>query len=143
MKPSLPVNRHCSTPLREVSGSVRDSDRIIGILDASTAKAERGETIQKHILITRYDPARAARGEMMSIDDVLEILSLPLIGIVPESQSVLQASNVGSPVTLANPKSPAAHAYLDVARRLKGETVKMRIPTGKKKMFAGLFRRAA
>ena len=126
----------------EVS-SVRDSDRIIGILDARTAKAERGETIQKHILIARYDPARAARGEMMSIDDVLEILSLPLIGIVPESQSVLQASNVGSPITLANPKSPAAHAYLDVARRLKGETVKMTIPTGKKNIFAGLFRRAA
>jgi septum formation inhibitor-activating ATPase MinD len=69
VKPSLPVNRHCSTPLREVSGSVRDSDRIIGILDASTAKAERGETIQKHILITHYDPVRAARSEMISIDE--------------------------------------------------------------------------
>ena len=91
----------------EVS-SVRDSDRIIGLLDARTVKAERGETVQKHILITRYDPGRAARGEMLSVDDVLEILSLPLIGIVPESQSVLQASNLGSPVTLADPKSTAA-----------------------------------
>jgi septum site-determining protein MinD len=126
----------------EVS-SVRDSDRIIGLLDARTVKAERGETIQKHIMITRYDPARAQRGEMMSIEDVLEILSLPLIGIVPESQSVLQASNLGSPVTLADPKSPAACAYLDAARRLKGETVKMTVPTNKKSMFAGFFRRAA
>src|ERR1700736_4992295 len=82
----------------EVS-SVRDSDRIIGLLDARTAKAERGEPMQKHVLITRYDAGRAARGEMMSIDDILEILSLPLLGIVPESQSVLQASNLGSPLT--------------------------------------------
>jgi len=129
----------------EVS-SVRDSDRIIGLLDARTAKAERGESIQKHILITRYDAARAARGEMMSVDDVLEILSLPLIGVVPESQSVLLASNLGSPVTLADPKSVAALAYVDAVRRLKGETVKMTIPTGKKSMFAGFwgfFRRAA
>ena len=85
----------------EVS-SVRDSDRIIGLLDSKTAKAERGERVEKHLLITRYDPARAARGEMLSIDDVLEILSTPLLGIIPESEEVLRASNVGSPVTLNN-----------------------------------------
>src|SRR5438045_6191395 len=80
----------------EVS-SVRDSDRIIGLLDAKTEKAEKGERMEKHVLITRYDASRALRGEMLSIDDVLEILSTPLLGIVPESEEVLRASNVGSP----------------------------------------------
>ena len=68
----------------EVS-SVRDSDRIIGLLDSKTDKAERDEPMQKHLLITRFDPARAASGEMLGIADVLEILSIPLLGIVPES----------------------------------------------------------
>ena len=104
----------------EVS-SVRDSDRIIGMLDAKTVKAEKGERINKHLLITRYDAARAARGEMLSIEDVLEILATPLLGIMPESQDVLKASNVGSPVTLNNPASSPARAYLDAARRLLGE----------------------
>ena len=93
----------------EVS-SVRDSDRIIGLLDARTLAAERGQQIEKHVLITRYDAARAARGEMLAVEDVLEILSLPLIGIVPESQAVLKASNVGSPITLADPQSASAKA---------------------------------
>ena len=73
----------------EVS-SVRDSDRIIGMLDSKTVKAERGERIEKHVLITRYDLARASRGEMLSIDDVLAILATPLLGIIPESQDVLR-----------------------------------------------------
>ena len=72
----------------EVS-SVRDSDRIIGMLDSKTEKAEKGERMDKHLLITRYDPARASRGDMLSIDDVLEILSTPLLGIIPESEEVL------------------------------------------------------
>ena len=85
----------------EVS-SVRDSDRMIGLLDSKTERAEKGQRIEKHILITRYDAARAARGEMLSIEDVLEILSTPLLGIIPESEEVLRASNIGSPVTLSN-----------------------------------------
>src|SRR6201995_5790965 len=85
----------------EVS-SVRDSDRIIGMLDSKTAKAERGEQVQKHVLITRYDAGRASRGEMLNVDDILEILAVPLLGIIPESQDVLKASNVGSPVTINN-----------------------------------------
>ena len=93
----------------EVS-SVRDSDRIIGMLDAKTVKAEKGERVNKHILITRYDAARAARGEMLSIEDVLK------------------ASNVGSPVTLNNPASSPARAYLDATRRLLGETIAMSVP---------------
>src|SRR6202165_3776521 len=74
----------------EVS-SVRDSDRIIGLLDSKTVKAEQGERVEKHLLITRYHPGRAARGEMLTIEDVLEILSTPLIGIIPESEEVLRA----------------------------------------------------
>jgi septum site-determining protein MinD len=126
----------------EVS-SVRDSDRIIGLLDSRTLAAERGEPIEKHVLITRYDPARAARGEMLSIEDVLEILSLPLIGIVPESQAVLKASNVGSPITLADPQSASAKAYMDAARRLRGDSIQMTVPIEKKSFFGSLFGRAA
>ena len=111
----------------EVS-SVRDSDRIIGLLDSKTAKAERGERVDKHVLITRYHSSRAARGEMLSINDVLEILSTPLLGIIPESQEVLRASNVGSPVTLNNPLSAPARAYFDAARRLKGEQLPWLFP---------------
>lgn len=103
----------------EVS-SVRDSDRIIGLLDSKTEKAERGECIAKHLLITRFDASRAARGEMLSIADVLEILSLPLLGIIPEDKEVLRASNLGAPVVLSNPAGAPARAYMDAARRLSG-----------------------
>ena len=124
----------------EVS-SVRDSDRIIGILDSKTLKAERGERIDKHLLITRYDPARAARNEMLKTDDMLEILSIPLLGIIPESEEVLRASNLGAPVTLNNPASAAARAYLDAARRLKGETVDVVVPLERQGLIGRLFGR--
>jgi len=126
----------------EVS-SVRDSDRIIGLLDSKTEKAEKGERIDKHLLISRYDAGRAARGEMLGLEDVLEILSIPLIGVVPESEDVLRASNVGSPVTLCSPASAAARAYCDAVRRLKGENVPMTIPTDKKGLMEKLFGRRA
>jgi septum site-determining protein MinD len=126
----------------EVS-SVRDSDRIIGLLDSKTEKAEKGQTIEKHILITRFDAARAARGEMLNIKDVLDILSTPLLGIVPESEEVLRASNVGSPVTLSDPMSAPARAYMDAANRLKGEDIPMTVPTGRKGIFDKLFGRRA
>jgi len=126
----------------EVS-SVRDSDRIIGMLDSKTEKAEKGERVEKHLLITRYDAARAERGEMLSINDVLEILSIPLLGIIPESEEVLKASNVGSPVTLNNSLSAPARAYIDAAKRLKGETVLMSIPQNKKRLLDKLFGRRA
>ncbi len=126
----------------EVS-SVRDSDRIIGMLDSKTVKAERGERVEKHVLITRYDPARAARGEMLSIDDILEILATPLLGIIPESQDVLRASNVGSPVTLNNAACAPARAYADAARRLMGETVAMMVPTERKGLMNRLLGRRA
>lgn len=126
----------------EVS-SVRDSDRIIGLLDSKTEKAEKGEPIEKHLLITRYHPWRAARGEMLSIDDVLEILSIPLLGVVPESEDVLRASNVGCPVTLSNASSAPARAYTDAMRRLVGETVPMQIPSANRGLFNKLFGRKA
>jgi septum site-determining protein MinD len=126
----------------EVS-SVRDSDRIIGLLDSKTEKAEKGQRIEKHILITRYDAQRAARGEMLAIEDVLEILSTPLLGIIPESEEVLRASNIGSPVTLSSSSSAPARAYVDAARRLKGDEVAMTIPSDRKGLFDKLFGRRA
>jgi septum site-determining protein MinD len=118
---------------------VRDSDRIIGMLDSKTERAERGERVEKHILLTRYDEQRAARGEMLNIDDILSILSVPLLGIIPESSEVLRASNVGSPVTLNNPVSAPARAYADAARRLEGAAVPMSIQSERKRLFDRLF----
>jgi septum site-determining protein MinD len=111
----------------EVS-SVRDSDRIIGLLDSKTERAEKGERVDKHLLITRFDQARALRGEMLKVEDVLDILSVPLLGIIPESEQVLRASNLGQPITLANPMSAPARAYSDAARRLLGDDVAMNVP---------------
>jgi len=126
----------------EVS-SVRDSDRIIGMLDSKTVRAEKGERVEKHILITRYDPSRAARGEMIGIEDILEILATPLLGIIPESQDVLRASNVGTPVTLSNAEGAPARAYIDAARRLCGDTVPMQVPVERKGFMDRLLRRRA
>jgi septum site-determining protein MinD len=126
----------------EVS-SVRDSDRIIGLLDSKTVMAEKGERVQKHLLLTRYDAARAGRCEMLTVEDVLEILSIPLLGIIPESVEVLRASNLGSPVTLNNPLSAAARAYFDAAKRLNGEALEVVIPSNRKSLFGKIFGRRA
>ena len=126
----------------EVS-SVRDSDRIIGMLDSKTRRAENGERLEKQLLLTRYDPARAARGEMMKVEDVLEILAIPLLGIVGESPDVLTASNVGCPVTLHNPGSAAARAYRNAARRLLGETIAVEAPPERRGFMSRLFGRKA
>ena len=126
----------------EVS-SVRDSDRVIGMLDAKTRLAEQGDRVDKRLLLTRYDPARAARGEMMKVEDVLEILAIPLLGIVGESPDVLTASNMGSPVTLHNPASAPALAYIDAARRLLGEDVPFAAPAQRQGLLSRLFGRKA
>ncbi len=126
----------------EVS-SVRDSDRIIGMLDAKTVRAEKGEAVDKHVLVARYDPARAARSEMLAIDDILDILSVPLLGIIPESGDVLKASNVGMPVTLAAPEGAPSAAYRDAAQRLCGKPVPMTIPGDRRTLFGRLFARKA
>ncbi len=124
----------------EVS-SVRDSDRIIGMLDSKTLRAEKGERVDKHLLVTRYDASRAARNEMLKVEDVLEILSIPLLGIIPESEEVLKASNIGSPVTLNNPNSSASRAYFDAAKRLKGESLDVVIPMQRTGIISRLFGR--
>ncbi len=138
--------RHADTAIvvsnPEIS-SVRDSDRIIGLLDSKTLKAEKGEELDKHLLITRYDGERAGRGEMLTNEDVLEILSIPLLGIVPESQEVLRASNLGAPVTISSPMCAPARAYRDAVRRLKGETVAMSVPSDQTGFFSKIFGRRA
>ena len=126
----------------EVS-SVRDSDRVIGLLDSKTLKAEQGGRVDKHLLLTRYDAGRAARSEMLKVEDVLEILSVPLLGIIPESQEVLRASNLGQPVTLSNPASAPARAYAEAARRLLGETLAVSLPAARAGLMARLFGRRA
>jgi len=127
----------------EVS-SVRDSDRIIGLLDSRTLRAEQGQRMEKQLLLSRFDSTRASRGEMLSVADVLDILSIPLLGIIPESEDILRASNLGAPITMNGATSQAGRAYEDAARRLMGETVAMLIP-GEKKSFLNriLGRRAA
>jgi septum site-determining protein MinD len=104
----------------EVS-SVRDSDRVLGLLNAKTSRAERGEEpIKTHLLLTRYSAQQVSRGEMLSVGDVLEILGIPFLGVIPESKAVLQASNKGAPVIL-DEMTEVAQAYQDVVVRFLGE----------------------
>jgi septum site-determining protein MinD len=127
----------------EVS-SVRDSDRIIGMLASKTRRAERREKpVEEHLLLTRYAPDRVVRGEMLSLEDVQEILSVPLLGIIPESESVLKASNTGIPVIL-DPESPAGRAYEDAVARFLGETRAMRfVMPARRSLLRSWFGRAA
>jgi septum site-determining protein MinD len=118
----------------EVS-SVRDSDRVLGIMASKSRKAERGEgKLDELLLLTRYSPERVERGDMMSVTDVEEILGLKVIGVIPESPSVLQASNSGVPVIL-DEQSEAGQAYEDAVARLCGETRPMRFLEAKKRGF--------
>lgn len=122
----------------EVS-SVRDSDRMLGILASKSRRAELGmEPIREYLLLTRYDPNRVESGEMLSLDDVQEILSLHLLGIIPESKSVLNASNSGLPVIL-DEKSDAGQAYADVVARYLGEKRPHRFIESKKGFLRKLF----
>jgi septum site-determining protein MinD len=123
----------------EVS-SVRDSDRILGLLDAKTLRAEQGmEPVQTHLLLTRYSPARVAKGEMLSHKDVVELLGIPFAGVIPESPTVLQASNSGVPV-IFDPTSDAAQAYLDLVHRFVGQERPHRfLETVKKGFFSRFF----
>jgi len=121
----------------EVS-SVRDSDRVLGILASKSRRAERGEDpVKEHLLLTRYSPQRVVAGEMLSVDDVKEILGIQLLGVIPESQAVLQASNAGVPVIL-DEKSDAAQAYSDAVARFLGEDLPHRFLNVEKK---GLLKR--
>ncbi|MCX7059684.1 MAG: septum site-determining protein MinD [Nevskia sp.] len=118
----------------EVS-SVRDSDRVLGILASKSRRAEIGEQrVKEHLVLTRYNPARVAKGEMLSVDDVKEILAIPLLGIIPESPTVLTSSNSGEPV-IKDPASEAGQAYTDLVARFLGEERPMRFLTEQKKGF--------
>jgi septum site-determining protein MinD len=123
----------------EVS-SVRDSDRIIGMLSSKTRRAELEQApVKEHLLITRYSPSRVNKGDMLSAEDVQEILAIPLIGVVPESPAVLQASNAGIPVVLDG-NCDAGQAYLDIVDRFLGKDVPMRfLSNGKKGLLSRLF----
>jgi len=124
----------------EVS-SVRDSDRMLGILASKSRRAESGaEPIREYLLLTRYSPERVARGEMLAVEDVREILSLDLLGVVPESKSVLNASNAGVPVLL-DLESEAGQAYSDMVARYLGEELPHRfLDVRKKGFFSRLFK---
>ncbi|MBL4834008.1 MAG: septum site-determining protein MinD [Pseudomonas sp.] len=115
----------------EVS-SVRDSDRMLGLLASKSRHAEKGEKIREHLLLTRYNPERVANGEMLSVTDVEDILSIPLLGVIPESQAVLKASNQGVPVIMDD-TSDAGQAYSDAVSRLLGEDVPHRFLEAEKK----------
>lgn len=118
----------------EVS-SVRDSDRILGIIASKSRRAENGqEPVKEHLLLTRYNPGRVSRGDMLSMEDVLEILRIPLVGVIPEDQSVLRASNQGEPVIL-DKESDAGKAYADTVDRLLGEERPFRFIEEEKKGF--------
>ena len=117
----------------EVS-SVRDSDRILGLLASKTQRAEKGERVKEHLLLTRYSPERVEKGDMLSIADVEEILGLKVIGVIPESPEVLQSSNSGNPVIL-DETSNAGMAYVDAVARILGEEKPLRFTTVEKKGF--------
>lgn len=121
----------------EVS-SVRDSDRMLGILASKSRRAENNEEpIREYLLLSRYSPERVEKGEMLSVKDVQDILSLDLIGVIPESMAVLNASNSGVPVIL-DEESEAGQAYMDMVGRYLGEALPHRFLEVPKK---GLFRR--
>ncbi len=120
--------------------SVRDSDRIIGMLSSKTWRAEHDlSPVREHLVITRYDPLRVNRGDMLSSEDINEILAIPFLGVVPESKSVLTASNSGIPITLTD-ASDAGEAYFDIVDRFLGEDLPYRfIDAPKKNIFTRLF----
>ena len=115
----------------EVS-SVRDSDRMLGLLSSKSRRAENGEKIKENLLLTRYNPERVENGEMLSVSDVEDILSIPLLGVIPESQAVLKASNQGIPVIM-DEKSDAGQAYSDAIERLLGKDIPHRFLEAQKK----------
>jgi len=118
----------------EVS-SVRDSDRILGILQSKSRRAEQNlEPIEEHLLLTRYNPTRVDAGEMLSVGDVEEILAIPLLGVIPESEAVLKASNQGTPVIM-DEATQAGQAYSDAVDRLLGKDIPHRFLEAEKKSF--------
>jgi len=124
-----------STP--DVS-AVRDADRVIGIIDAKSQKAKDGDEVLKYVVVNRIKPEMVDRGEMLSVEDVLGILALPLIGVVPEDDQIITSTNEGQPIYY-NDKSLASEAYKRIARRILGEKVPMMDLEAKKGFFGRLF----
>jgi septum site-determining protein MinD len=131
----------------EVS-SVRDSDRIIGIIQSRSKRArEGGEPVQERLLVTRYSPRRVKGGEMLSHHDILDILKIPLLGLIPESQRVLESSNSGTPA-VHDAESEVAQAYFDAIDRFLGQEVPLRFADEEEKgflrrIFSGITRKSS
>jgi septum site-determining protein MinD len=123
-----------STP--DVS-SVRDADRVIGIIDAKSEKAKNGEEVEKHVIINRLKPQMVESGNMLSTEDVLGILALPLIGVVPDDEDIISSTNMGEPI-IYKEKSLAAESYRRIARRILGEEVAFLDLKAKKGLFSSL-----
>ncbi len=124
--------------------SVRDSDRILGVLASRSERAEGGEApVKEHLLLTRYSAERVATGEMLKVEDVEEILAIPVLGVIPESPDVLKCSNLGLPVIL-DEKSNVAQAYKDAVSRFMGKDVQMKfLEKERKSLLRRWFRGAA
>jgi septum site-determining protein MinD len=120
--------------------SIRDSDKVIGLLESKTLKAEAGQsTVKAHLLITRYDAKMVKEGSMLSVEDINEILCLDLIGVIPESKDVVEASNKGTAVIVCE-NSKAADGYRECVARLTGEDIPVTIPSHKRRLFSGWFK---
>jgi len=125
----------------EVS-AIRDADRVIGIIDAKSKKAQNGEEVEKHIIINRIKPELVEKGEMLPIEDVLDILSLPLIGVIPDDEEIIKSTNLGKPIVL-DEKSLVGEAFRRIAKRIEGEDVAFLDLKAKKGFLSklkGLFR---
>jgi septum site-determining protein MinD len=119
--------------------AVRDADRVIGIIDAKSKKAQQGQEVEKFVIINRVKPQLVERGDMLSVDDILQILALPLIGLLPDDEEIIRATNLGEPVIL-NPKSKVGEAFKNIARRLEGEEVPFKELEEKEGFFSRLKR---
>lgn len=124
-----------STP--DVS-SVRDADRVIGIIDAKSEKAQKGEEVDKHVIINRLKPELVERGDMLNTEDVLNILALPLIGVVPDCDKVISSTNMGDPI-IRDPKAQSGEAYRRIAKRILGEEIDYLDLSVKKGFFKRIF----
>ena len=125
----------------EVS-AIRDADRVIGIIDAKSKKAQNGEEVDKRIIINRIKPELVEKGEMLPIEDVLDLLSLPLIGVIPDDEEIVKSTNLGKPIVL-DEKSFVGEAFRRVAKRIEGEEVPFLDLKAKKGFFSilkGLFK---
>ncbi len=119
--------------------AVRDADRVIGIIDAKSKRAQEGKEVQKHVVINRLKPEMVESGSMLSVDDILSILALPLIGIIPDDEGIVTSTNEGEPI-FYNQKSKAAEAYRRITKRVLGEEISfMDIEPEKKGFFKRLF----